>query len=89
MAYDATPFFFSEHDIDVETLKLLNENAIKELIPKVGHRVRFCTKLQEYMSVQEAELIVLVSVISFFLPFCCYPNLIVTKFFIIHYIILE
>lgn len=40
-----------ENDIDMKTLVLLSEDMIKELIPKIGHRAKLNSNLQQWKSV--------------------------------------
>ncbi|CAH0549766.1 unnamed protein product [Brassicogethes aeneus] len=39
---------FEENAIDLESFNLLNEHLIKEIIPKIGHRLKFLKKFEEY-----------------------------------------
>lgn len=40
----------SENEVDEDSFKLLDNELIKELFPKVGPRSKFTRKYQEYMS---------------------------------------
>lgn len=43
--------FLSDNEIDLESFKLLDETSLKELIPKVGLRVKFAYRLKSYVSI--------------------------------------
>lgn len=43
--------FIIEEYIDISTLTLLTDDMIKELIPKIGHRAKFKTNLEEWRKV--------------------------------------
>ena len=40
---------FSENEVDLASLKLLSHDTIKELVPKVGIRVRFLERFELYL----------------------------------------
>ncbi|KAF0707515.1 SAM domain-containing protein [Aphis craccivora] len=42
---------FKEECIDISTLTLLTGDMVKELIPKIGHRAKFMTNLEEWRKV--------------------------------------
>jgi len=43
--------FLIEEYIDISTLTLLTGDMVKELIPKIGHRAKFMTNLEEWRKV--------------------------------------
>ena len=47
--------YFSENEITRETLKLLDEATIKELIPRIGTRLAFSKKLQSALNNEDVQ----------------------------------
>lgn len=44
---------FIEHGVDISCLSMLNEEMIKEIVPKIGDRAKLQTNLGEWRKVLE------------------------------------
>lgn len=50
--------FLIEQEIDKDALLCLDMNSLKELIPKVGPRMKFFTKLKQYQDIMNMEVLI-------------------------------
>lgn len=51
-------YCFVEQEIDLEALLCLNENNLKEIIPKIGPRMKFFSKLNRHQELASLPIVI-------------------------------
>lgn len=57
-------FSYIENEVDLEALKSLTQESLKELIPKVGPQIKFYNKLRLYQDLEKMPVVIEVAVID-------------------------